>query len=319
MNCKECLSIVEEYVEDSLELQTSHKMAAHISACGNCRIIHEELKNEQKRYSRYLLRVKEKPGSWDAVLTEIRKESSVSVANGGTVVTGLYERFSAVFFRRPLFTAMAALVVMIGSGFGLWYRNYVQKNDPGFGVASSTELSSNQKNNDSTVPVSPSPKDVIANPRKNEPRKLKVDKVGTRKDRLTSYSVRPGNKGRQSPVSFDSSRDAFNRHVERCEMVLRSFRNAVSKTDEPRFDISYERRLAKELLNNSVKFRREVQSQGNLPIENLLVDLEVILGGIARLPKKATSSDAKLIKGRMQESGIIARLQIQSSIARTSD
>src|SRR5688572_10478471 len=118
MNCKECLSIVEEYVENGLEPKTSNQAAAHIFACGRCRIIYEKLKNEQEIYSRYLLKVKEKPKSWDAVRAEIRKTSSVAAANAGSDGGGFYERFFGVFFRRPLFVTMAALVLIIGIGFG---------------------------------------------------------------------------------------------------------------------------------------------------------------------------------------------------------
>ena len=336
MNCKECLSIVEEYVENSLDPQTFNHTAAHIFACEGCRIIYEELKNEQEIYSRYLVKIKERPESWDAVRTEIRKGNSGAAADTGTVGARFYERFSAVFFRQPLFGTMALLVLIIGIGFSLWYRTYVQKNESLSDVASSrireSGASLSEKKNDRTFPYNLFTEDVKAKPARDESQILKDNKGRTGKDNLTTYSVRPGNKKKraesinpgadtmnESPVFFDSSEVAFNRHIEKCEMVLRSFRNAVLETDESGFDISFERRLSKELLNNSIRFRREAQSQGDLPTEKLLVGLEAILGDIAKLPKKATLSDANLIKGRIQESGIIAKLQIQSSAARTSD
>lgn len=324
MNCKECLSIVEEYVENSLDLETFNHTAEHIFACARCRLVYEELKNEQEMYSRYLLKIKERPNSWEAVRTAIRKSSSVAPANAGTAGAESHERLSALFFRQPLFGAVAVLVLIIGIGFAFWYRPYFQK-DCSSNIREG-ELPSEPKKNDPSLVT----KDAQTKSARDEAQILKKNKDHAGQDTFGTYSTRPGNRRRRaesidpvtlkgSSVSFDSSEAAFNRHIEKCEMVLRSFRNAVSETYGSGFDISYERRLSKELLNNSVKFRREAQSQGNLPIENLLVDLEAILGDIIRLRKNATSSDANLIKGRIQESLIIPKLQIQSSIAETSD
>jgi hypothetical protein len=337
MNCNECLLIIEEYIEDSLDPQASQQVAAHVAACGACREIYEELKNEQEIYSRYLLKIKEKPKSWDAVRAAIRKGNSVAAANVGTRSARFYERFSAVFFRQPLFGTMAVLFLVIGIGFGWWYRTHIQKDEFRPDLASSSnresDLSLNEKKDDRTFPDNSIVGEVKVKSAKNESQLLKETKGGVGKNKLTAYAVRPSNEKKraksvtavvankinESSVSFDSSEVAFNRHIEKCEMVLRSFRNAVLETDESGFDISYERRLSKELLNNTVRFRREAQSQGNLPVEKLLVGLEAILGDITKLPEKANFSDAKLIKGRIRESGIIAKLQVQSSAVRASD
>jgi len=338
MNCNECLLIIEEYVEDSLDPQTFRQATQHVAACGDCRTIYEELKNEQAVYSRYLLKIKEKPESWDAVRAEIRKGNiSGAAADAGAVGAGFYERFSAVFFRQLLFGAMAILILVIGIGFGLWYRTHIQRDEFRPDLASSSnresDLSANEKKDARTFPDNSITKNLKVKPAEDKPQILKENKGRTGKNKLTAYSVRPdnekkraksvttvpANKINESSVSFDSSEVALNRHIEKCEMVLRSFRNAVLETDESGFDISYERRLSKELLNNTVRFRREAQSQDNLPIEKLLVGLEAILSDITKLPEKANFSDAKLIKGRIRESGIIAKLQVQSSAVRTSD
>ena len=154
MNCKECLSIVEEYVENSLEPQTSNQTAAHISACVGCRTIYEELKNEQEIYSRYLLKIKEKPKSWDAVRTEIRKGSSVAAANAGTVGVGFYERFSAIFFRQPLFAGDGR--ISCHDRRWLWLMvSQLRSEKSSLGVASSRESALNEKKTIAPFPTVP--------------------------------------------------------------------------------------------------------------------------------------------------------------------
>jgi len=327
MSCKEFLSIVEEYVDNGLDPQASSQ-AAHIFACESCRTVYEELKNEQEIYSRYLLKIKEQPESWEAVRKEIRNASSVAAADAGATGRGFYERFSVVFFRQPLFASMAALVLLIGIGLGLWYIASARK---GPDAASSQPPTSNQNKNGPTSPDSVANKNGTPKLVADQSQKSNDHKAGSGDATIATGLVRAETKKKRAgstnrvadpvnePVSFDSSEAAFNRHIEKCEMVLRSFRNAVVETDKSGVDISYERRLAKELLSSSVRFRRAAESQGNLPVENLLGDLEAILGGIAGLPRHATSSEADAIKERIQESGIIATLQIQSSIARASN
>ena len=304
MNCKECLSIIEEYVERSLDPQTCELAAAHTLSCESCRKTYEELQNENEIYSRYLLKIKEQPNSWAAVRTEIRRSGERAHD------AGLSQRFSAVFFSRPLYAAVAA-IMLVAVGFGLWYRVSVQEPEPP-PVADSRNPPSNERNSDqpsaSPKTVSDSQVTLGTSTRPVRPRQPRM--AQTRRVVLEITN---------DHQPFDSSEAAFNRHIEKCEMVLRSFRNAVLKTDEAGLDISYERRVAKDLYNNSVNFRREAQSQGNLPVENLLVDLEGILGAITKLPRKAASSDTNVINGRIQESGIIGKLQIQSSIARALD
>jgi hypothetical protein len=293
MNCNEFLSVIDEYIEDSLALETSNQIAKHIAGCGKCSSVFEELNNEREIYSRYLLKIKENPNSWNAVRREMRKQTGVTVATADTLGRGLSHR--------PLFVTMATAVLIVCVSVGLWYRSQVKKE---LGTTASQGRSTNEKENDRNNSAPPDqPKPSVAKEINRPPKILKK------------------HSGRQpDAVVFDSSEAAFNRHFEKCEMVLRSFRNAVPLANETAgFDISDERRFAKQLLKDSARFRREAQIKGDLPLENLLVDVETILGKISALPKKATSSDAFEIKGRIQQSGIIGKLQIQSLLARSAD
>ena len=351
MNCHECLSIIDEYVEHSLDSQTSDQAAAHVAECEACRVIFDELQNEREIYSRYLLKIKERPQSWNVVRAEIRKETSIlaPAVGSGTFGEKFYEKFSAVFYRRPLFGA-TAVVLILAVGIGLWYNTAERL--PDLASSGATEDESSPVENKSadpvfsnSLPINSPPSNTAdadaksASPDGDDSRILKIDGKLNGKNKSIPYSppaVRPESKGAQTnsfittaavaarktkinSTSFESSAAAFNNHIENCEMVLRSFRNAVSEKTASGFDVSYERRLAKELLNNSIKFRRAAQTQDDLPVQQLLVGLEVILDDIAKLPEKATLTDANSVKERIQESGIIAKLQIQSSLVMASN
>ena len=325
MNCKECLSNIDEYFDNGLDLETADRMDAHLFACGMCQVVYEDLKHEQETYSRYLLKIKEKPTAWDSVRREIRNTGTVADSQDETGDSGFYKWFPGAIVRQPFLATLCVLLLMSSVGFSLWYRAYLHKIVSGVASSSANEKKDELNSTHATA-------DLKTNPVRSESKRQEDYKRRTPKDLLTTPSVRTSYKKKsaeptnplddainESQEVFDSSEVALNRHIEKCEMVLRSFRHAVIEKDKADFDISYERRLASELLNNSIKFRHEAQNQGNLPIENLLVDLETILGDITQLPKKATSSNANLIKERIQKSGIIPKLQVQSSIARASD
>lgn len=317
MNCNECLSNLEEYVEDGLESQIAKQTAEHVAACQTCRAVCEGLENEREIYSRYLLKIKETPESWNTVLAAIRKGKTVA-SKTGPFPAGVYERFSAVSLRQPLFAAMAALLLLVG--IGLLYRAYVRRAEPAL-VSSDVrrnELASEVKKDDLRANTR-SAADSSVNPDKEGSRPVKeTTPTGNQRKRAKPRVDVAGNKPDENASFFDASEAAFNRHLGQCELVLRSFRNAIPETNGSGFDISYERRLSKELFKNSIRFRRVAESQNNPQVEKLLVGLEALLGDIAKLHAKPTIADASAIKERIQESGMIARLQVRSLLARAT-
>ena len=100
------------------------------------------------------------------------------------------------------------------------------------------------------------------------------------------------------------------RHIERAQVLLRSFRNTESDTE---FDLSYERQSSQRLLAKNVLLRRDAETKGNLPMEDLLGSLEPFLLDIANLPDAPTPDDVRVIKARMEKKEIITALQVYSA------
>lgn len=103
------------------------------------------------------------------------------------------------------------------------------------------------------------------------------------------------------------------RHIERAQLLLRSFRNTGDSGSRPGADLSYERQGSRELLYKNVLLRRDAEAKGNMPVEDLLGGLEPFLLDIANLPDRPSSDDVRSIKERMQKKEIIAALQIYSA------
>lgn len=103
------------------------------------------------------------------------------------------------------------------------------------------------------------------------------------------------------------------RHIERAQLLLRSFRNSRDAGPQPDANLSYEKQGSRELLYKNVLLRRDAEAKGNLPVEELLGSLEPFLLDIANLPEKPSSNDVRSIKERMQKKEIVSALQIYSA------
>ncbi len=103
------------------------------------------------------------------------------------------------------------------------------------------------------------------------------------------------------------------RHIERAQLLLRSFRNTRDSSRQSGPDISYEKQRSRELVYKNILLRRDAEAKGNMPAEDLLASLEPILLDIANLPDKPSSDDVRSIKARMQKQEIISALQVYST------
>jgi hypothetical protein len=103
------------------------------------------------------------------------------------------------------------------------------------------------------------------------------------------------------------------RHIERAQLLLRSFRNTRDAGPQADADVSYEKNASRELLYKNILLRRDAEAKGNLPVEELLGSLEPFLLDIANLPEKASNNEVRSIKERMQKKEIVSALQIYSA------
>lgn len=109
-------------------------------------------------------------------------------------------------------------------------------------------------------------------------------------------------------VDFETAR-----HIERAQLLLRSFRNTRDSDGRSAPDLAYEKQRSRGLLYRNVLLRRDAEAKGNMPVEELLGSLEPFLLDIANLPDEPSSDDVRTIKERMEKKEIVAALQIYSA------
>src|SRR5262245_37062593 len=122
---------------------------------------------------------------------------------------------------------------------------------------------------------------------------------------IARYSKPVGNRTLRNPET--------NEHLRQTQLLLRSFRNTSIGETETAFDLTYEKRLSRELLSKNRLFRRSAENKEDSQAKELLNQLEPLLLDIANLPDKPTQDEVLLIKELMREQKIIATLQIYTA------
>jgi hypothetical protein len=330
MNCENYKLLINELVDGELDSQTSNEVNLHVFACRNCEAEFERLNNEKQMYSHFLFEI-EPPNDFSA-----RFQASLEAENPteiGSMAPGRW--FSIVFdsfTSKPIFAGAIALII-IGFGYLLLktprdnYREIFvsQPETPSVAPpAKSADLEfvasgpssrlreiakaesfpqrNDIKESERILDVEAKflkaePKGVKANlPRNNKPRKLvelpKIDEEDEAKFKRF--------------IAFE--KDAAN-HLERTEMLLRSFRNVGFLENSNEYDVAYEKQRARKLLENNVQLRFQAETLGSRWTNEILSKVEPYLLEISNLTEKPAEEDVLEIKHRVKNQNLIASLQ----------
>lgn len=229
--------------------------------------------------------------------------------------------------RRPAgwmkLAAIAAAILIILAGLWIFrIQNRAVRTETTTATNSNPQTESNQAHD--SLPPEKDQKQPQVSPSSEETKPREVAIVRTTKKKVPTKSpmetVNDGSSGDDTNVVAERMPlmnpfvDAeIARHIERSQVLLRSFKN--TRDDEKQIDpeILYEKQQSRTLLYKNVLLRRDAEAKGNMPVEELLGGLEPFLLDIANLPDNPSNEDVRSIKGRMQKKEIISALQIYSA------
>jgi hypothetical protein len=103
-------------------------------------------------------------------------------------------------------------------------------------------------------------------------------------------------------------------HLERSQMVLAELSNAPDH--QGKLDITDERQMASELLDDNRLYRQTARSTGDTAVANVLDDLERVLLEIAHSPTEVSSGQLDDLRQQIESRGLLFKVRVMGTKAR---
>jgi len=325
MKCEECQLLIEEYFDGELDSQKSASVSAHVSGCSECSEILEDLRCEQDFIFAAASVPEPSPEFWQRVQAGIDSEK---LNKSKPLIRGFSARIGSFLpsILSPAFAfAFALLLLSIVSG-GVLVKKFAGSSlpppravqtvkDENVAVAGPSPVNppvvpgeGKDRIPDSAVQPSSGAVSAEANSRReSRPRPLKARILLSDPDaaivqwQQAEVVFQPASSGSDDPET--------SRHIERVQILMRSFRN--SQLLDNKSELAFEKKLARDLLNQNIFLRRASELSGDLTTVELLNSVEPLLLDIANLDQRPSKGDVSLIKNRIKKEDVVAALQIR--------
>jgi hypothetical protein len=214
----------------------------------------------------------------------------------------------------PAPLAIAASLLLVALSLGVWLalsnRNNQSIDQPQAKTIDPTSVGDGDaaRAEETETPPPPQKPEPVKQPQK--PAKNNSNRIPRKQTVRPDLKAEPVLPDYSAQIALIDAKAA--EHIEQAELLLRSFRNARPAAGETTIDISFERRLAREMLDLNAALRRDAESVGHQNVKELLSSLEPFLLDIANLPDLASQDEISAVRSVLGESNIITDLQLYS-------
>jgi hypothetical protein len=127
--------------------------------------------------------------------------------------------------------------------------------------------------------------------------------------------IRPASFDDEDPVAdaarlLDPEEKEVARHVERAQMLLRSFRNTRAAEGATAVNVSYEKGISRKLLEENAALQLDAEASGDKGTRRVLETVRPFLLDIANMSENPSREEVRSIRERMRRTEIIAALQV---------
>ncbi len=296
-----CLSeeILQAHLDGELTGNAARRAMAHLDECPGCARRSIEAQQSLSAISSRL------DDHLPVNIPVDRLRSCVEAAVAETVAKTVTPPSPISFFWR---TGLVAASLLITMGVGVWLvlKTPEQKQ----AVIAPTPEKTDHANPPETRDLetkgkpanAPGPKGAVTK------RKPKSRQIATSPGFVMTSIPDPAAAGSPGDASFFDFETT--RHLEKAQVLLRSFENASSSSAE---ELAYNKQVSRKLLLRNILLRREAESSENTPAKSLLTGLETLLLDIANLPARPVAGDLVSVKKRIRKSEIIIAMQVYSA------
>ena len=342
--CEKYFGSIEDLIEGDLDSRSAAQAKSHVFDCVECRNEYELLRREKEVLAHYLFEFEPPPDSWTNFQTRLLEDKE-KISDNADFPVELSRRKKRIFvFGFSPALAAAVLLLFFGVGF-VWLRNAADeqnvaeiksedsrqsqpqliranpKSSPEIEAKNVVRGSNIQKNNEpilkdrslKSANNSLSGRKVLA----AETVKIKQKTVYPSVMKKPASETVPNDEPRAAMLKKQNLETEIAGQIEKIELLLRSFRNARANEKDAVFDVEYEQRQARKLLETNAALRRDAEAYGVSYAEEVLSRVEPYLLEIANLGSDPAPDKILDIKERVSNQNIIAGLQVYSSVAAT--
>lgn len=330
--CEKYSDLIEDLVEDELDDPTAGRVNSHVVACPPCLEDYETLRREKEIYAHYLFDAEPPQDSWAEFQMRLASEKE-NAATRTTTAANSRRRSSHLFGLMPLSPALSAAAVLLfvlGIVF-VWSKLASVERGVDKNLAEIVLRDSPPPAMDLTTKVVDANDNALNNgepPVKNQPLRdnakslvkgkspatetahSKQESAALSAQRISPNVTRASEEKRLAALRLNNLETEIVGHIEKTEMLLRSFRNARAVGSVETFDVEYERLQARKLLDENRRLRRDAENHGLAFAEEVFGQVEPYLLEIANIEAKPAPEKVLDIKQRVSSQNIIASMQV---------
>lgn len=318
MNCQNYSHLIQDLVEKKLDEQTSQTVFMHIASCRKCENEFELQFNVIEICSDFFAEIKPINNLSANFRTKLKIENEKK--NSSFLGSNWLNNFFESLIFKP---ALASLVVLLTVGIVYFWLNNSSQNNQQTAASEITKPlvpqavniyaeEVNQSEEQSEISKSTGSKhEPAVEPKQiSTVKKLKNDLVAAKPNSVKKPIIPTNINEKETQFEeIQAFKVSAEKQLEKMEMLLRSFRNARNIEGSEVFDIDYETKQARKLLENNAKLRKAAQKYRIFDIEEILASSESLLSDIAKLNSSSSREQIIEIKRRVNNENAIANLQ----------
>ena len=334
MNCEKYQILTDAFIEGELDEKIYEPANSHIRVCPRCADYRRAAEREKEIYAHYLFDVEPPPDLWTKFRVKLDNETEtilpLPVAKPRRKINfaGFSLFYPAMGFAATLLVAFGIVSVKFSTtesdagnqSVAEIVSNNVRKSSPAIAENAERDLTDQNDNNktfaapkafktgyEKAASTNRKQIKIKSAPIKTPERKGKIvsdDKIDDKTDEAAVAS-------RQNAIQIQLSalEKSAAEQIEKTELLLRSFRNARLTENGSVYDVGYEKRQARRLLEKNFQLRQSAGNFGDFQTQEILEKIEPLLLDIANLENASLPEKVLDIKERVREQNIIASLQ----------
>jgi len=290
------------------------RLLAEVAACNNCDSLYRSMSETLAVFDQVNRTAEPEESYWIGYENRLQAQLTEHARPQQNVFAPLFVK--DMLARLPIALRVAFACLALAAGLWLLFKRIERTNPPALIAIDSVDPSRDQTmRRENNKPQDDKRDPVQLQNRAKRPRRSFASIARSVKPEMEIEPAQAGviSERHSGPGAYLKIETAS--HLEKAELLMRSFRNMKLSEGPAAFDVSYEKQFSKKLLANNRRLRRSAEHKRVLSIEDLLTGIEPLLLDIANLPDNPAEDDVRSIKELIQKQEVVATLQLYSAKA----